>query len=119
MPILGIGTDIVEVGRIRDVCEREPGFVNRVFTAGELEYSLAKETRYMHLAVRFAAKEAVAKALGTSLSWQDVEVANDPSGRPRVILHGKARGAVGNATIHISISHTRQYATAVAVVEEQ
>jgi len=118
MPILGIGTDIVEVRRIQAVCEREPGFAERVFTTRELAYSQGKETKYLNLAARFAAKEAVAKALGQSFAWHDVEVTNDPDGKPSVILHGKARGAAGGARVHISISHTGEYATAVAIVED-
>lgn len=119
MPILGIGTDIVEVQRIKDVCERESGFAERVFTTGELEYSLGKDTKYLHLAARFAAKEAVAKALGGSFSWHDVEVISEPNGKPRVMLHGKARGAAGSARVYLSVSHTSQYATAVAIVEDR
>ncbi|MHB9035234.1 MAG: holo-ACP synthase [Armatimonadota bacterium] len=118
MPILGVGTDIVETERIRDVMEREEGFAARVFTQRELDYSLAKQSKYLHLAARFAAKEAVAKALGRSFSWHDVEVINDALGKPEVKLHGEAKGIAGNARVHLSVSHTKHYASAVAVVEE-
>lgn len=117
MPILGVGTDIVEVRRIRELCEREEGFVRRVFTELELAYSEGKESKYLHLAARFAAKEAVAKALGRSFSWKDVEITNTFAGKPQVTLHGKAKGVASGATVHISISHTKEYATAVAVAE--
>ncbi len=119
MPILGVGTDIVETGRIQDLFEREPGFARRVFTQRELEYSLSKDTRFLHLAARFAAKEAVAKALGRSLSWKDVELVNNGNGKPMVNLYGEAKQAAGDAVVHVSLSHAKQYACAVAVIEEQ
>lgn len=118
MPILGVGTDIVETERIRDIMEREESFAERVFTPTELEYCLGKEAKYLHLAARFAAKEAVAKALGRSFSWQNVEVVNDALGKPVVKLHGEAKGVAGNAKVHLSVSHTKHYASAVAIVEE-
>ena len=118
MPILGVGTDIVETQRIRDLFEREPGFAQRVFTDTELDYSLSKESKFLHLAARFAAKEAVAKALGRSFSWKDVELVNNGNGKPVVTLHGEAKDAAGSAKIHVSLSHAKQYACAVAVVEE-
>ena len=119
VPILGVGTDIVETGRVEDLCEREPGFAERVFTRSELDYSLSKDCKYLHLSARFAAKEAVAKALGRSFGWKDVEVVNNSRGKPEVNLHGRAKAAAGNARIHLSLSHTRHYACAVAVVEER
>lgn len=118
MPILGIGTDIIEVNRIREVFERQPSFANRIFTQAELEYSLPKESKYLHLAARFAAKEAVAKALGRSFSWQDVEIVNNAEGKPIVNLYGDAKKVAGKASIHVSISHTKHHASAVAIVEE-
>lgn len=117
MPILGIGTDIVETERIRDVYKRVPGFARRVFTEVELAYSDGKSAKYLHLAGRFAAKEAVAKALGRSFSWQDVEVVNNAEGKPMVNLYGEAKKVAGDARIHLSVSHTKHYASAVAVVE--
>lgn len=117
MPILGIGTDIVETERIEEICERDGSFVDRVFTQAERDYSLAKPSKYLHLAARFAAKEAVAKALGGPFSWKEVEVVNTPSGKPTVNLYGRALEAAGNARIHLSVSHTKHYASAVAVVE--
>ncbi len=118
MPILGVGTDIVEVSRIREVFDRQASFARRVFTENELAYCMGKESKYLHLAARFAAKEAVAKALGSSFSWQDVEIINGSEGRPWVLLHGKAKGIAGKAKLHITMSHTKEYAAAFAVVEE-
>lgn len=117
MPILGVGTDIVETERIQALCERDDGFINRVFTQTELDYSLPKASKYLHLAARFAAKEAVGKALGGPFSWKDVEVVNNPDGKPLVNLYGRAREVAGNARVHLSVSHTDHYASAVAVVE--
>lgn len=117
MPILGVGTDIVETERIRETVERDAAFLQRVFTAVELEYSLPKATKYQHLAARFAAKEAVAKALGRSFSWQDVEMVNNSEGKPSINLYGVAREVAGDAKVHISVSHTKHYASAFAVVE--
>ena len=108
----------METGRIRDVCERQPEFARRVFTEAELAYSLPKQSKYLHLAGRFAAKEAVAKALGKSFSWQDVEIVNNSEGKPIVNLYGAAKLAAGNALVHLSVSHCKEYATAVAIVEE-
>ena len=119
MPILGIGTDIVETERITELFDREPGFAQRVFTQIELDYSLPKQSKYLHLAARFAAKEAVAKALGRSFSWHDVEMVNNSEGKPMVNLYGRAKEAAGNATVHVSVSHTKHYACAVAVIEGQ
>lgn len=117
MPILGVGTDIVETERIEQLCERDGSFTSRVFTQTELDYSLEKPSRYLHLAARFAAKEAVAKALGGPFSWKEVEVVNDANGKPSVNLYGRALAVAGNARVHLSVSHTKHYASAVAVVE--
>lgn len=117
MPILGVGTDIVEADRIRGLLEREPRFAERVFTDAELAYSRARTSGHLHLAARFAAKEAVAKALGRSFSWKEVEMVNGSDGRPQIVLHGRAEAAAGDAVLHLSVSHTRHYATAVVVVE--
>ncbi|MCX8052222.1 MAG: holo-ACP synthase [Armatimonadetes bacterium] len=117
MRILGVGTDIVETRRIRDLIEKNNGFAERVFTRAELEYSLRRRSKYLNLAARFAAKEAVAKAFGRSFSWHDVEVVNGHSGKPVVNLYGRARQVAGNARVHLSVSHTENYASAVAIVE--
>lgn len=119
MPILGVGTDIVETERIRELFEREAGFAERVFTEPELDYSLAKQSRYLHLAARFSAKEAVAKALGRSFSWKDVELVNDTNGKPLVNLYGEAKAVANGARVHVSLSHSDCYACAVAVVESE
>lgn len=118
MPILGVGIDIVEIERIREIVEREPRAAGRLFTPAELDHCMGTQSCYVHLAGRFAAKEAVAKALGKPLSWQDVEILSEPSGKPVAVLSGPASEAAYGAVVHVTISHSRDYATAVAVVEE-
>ena len=122
--ILGIGTDIVEIKRIEALSKRQ-GFEEKLYTAGELEY--ARECGHYHsaLAARFAAKEAVVKALGHGFGgWppQDVEVGKRALGLPYIILHGEAKAfaeKLGVSHLHVSLSHSEQYATAVVVAEAQ
>jgi holo-[acyl-carrier protein] synthase len=121
--IRGIGVDIIEVDRIRQSVE-ESGeqFLNRVFTPVEIEYCASKSNRYQHLAARFAAKEAVSKALATGWAgdfrWKDVEVMNDPSGQPRVTLHGRLREHLASAAVLLSLSHSDHHVVAMALIEE-
>lgn len=122
--IVGIGTDIIEIKRIENVI-RKYGmrFLERVFTDAERKYCLNHQESARHFAGKFAAKEAVVKALGTGLrhgiSWQDIEILNDSQGKPTVNLSKQLLDMVepkGKTTIfHISISHCREYATAFAI----
>jgi len=116
MEILGIGTDIIEIERIARLIEKSPRFAERVFTKAELDYCLSKRSRSAHLAARFAAKEAVAKAIGRPLSWQDVELANGTNGRPVIRLFGEASRAAQGCRVMVTLSHSRNYATATAIV---
>jgi holo-[acyl-carrier protein] synthase len=116
-----VGVDIVDVARIDRVLGREHA-AERLLTASEIAYCRARPAVGQHAAARFAAKEAVLKAFGTGLSgglrWTDVEVVNDPGGRPRVRLHGAAAALAarrGLASIEISLSHTADLAIAQAV----
>ncbi len=123
MKIIGIGTDIVECLRIAQMIERHGElFINRVYTDFEIGYCSSRKAATQHYAGRWAAKEAVLKALGTGwrrgISWRDVEIRNDGSGRPTVALRGGARDVVqqlGIREMHISISHCRSHATAYAL----
>ncbi len=123
--ILGIGIDIVDIGRIRKAEKRwGQRFLSRVFTEGEVNYSVLQVSPHPRLAARFAAKEAASKALGTGLTlgvtWKDIEVLNNANGRPEIILHGKARemaSAKGIRNIHLSISHDGNYAAAQVILE--
>lgn len=123
--IVGIGIDIIEVARVeRLLASYGERFINRVFTDVEVAYSTQMAYPAMHFAARFAAKEAFMKALGTGLSggirWRDVSVFNDDIGRPWVKFCGNAEKnakKIGIDKAHISISHTKKYATAVVILE--
>ncbi len=123
MSIHGIGVDVVETSRIRQSMERlgEP-FLNRVFTSRERTYCDGMKFPATHYAARFAAKEAIAKALGTGigpdLGWQDMEILRKDSGQPYVILSGNGKRFAdrsGISSILISLTHTDHYAAANAV----
>lgn len=119
--ILGLGIDIIEIERIRKSIEQYgENFLNRIFTKNELEYSLNKKNKFQHLAARFAAKEAITKALSSynkSFSWKDIEIVNLINGMPTVNLLGKLKDFLGNdKIIHISMSHSDHYVTCVAIL---
>ncbi len=124
MTILGVGMDIVETKRIAESIERfGDRFLNRVFLDGEVAYSKTMKFPHLHLAARFAAKEAISKAFGTGIGkeigWRDMEIVREPSGAPRVQLHGRAEAYAktkGVQEIHISLSHTAEYGAASAVI---
>ena len=124
--ILGTGVDLAEVARIRASIERYGDrFIKRVFTEEEAAYAERKANKYERYAARFAAKEAGMKALGTGWSggikWKDLEVANLPSGRPTLVLHGVARAVadgLGVNTIHLSLTHTSEQALAWVLLED-
>ncbi len=116
MAIIGVGVDVVDVARLGRVLTRTPRLAERLFTDGERHLPLVS------LAARFAAKEAVAKALGApgGLRWRDAEVVTGPRGRPSLVLHGGVAdeaSAQGIATWHLSLSHDGGVATAVVVAE--
>ena len=117
----GLGIDVVEVGRIKKALDRwGERFFHRVFTSEERNYCKRKAHPEQSLAARFAAKEAVLKAIGTGLSdgirWTDVEVVNDKSGKPKVQLEKKITQRIGNKKILVSISHTKEFAIAIAIL---
>jgi holo-[acyl-carrier protein] synthase len=116
--IVGLGVDITEVSRIKKACEKwEESFLNRVFTDEELINAKTRGSLYQHLAGRFAAKEAVFKALGDAeLNWKDVEILNDKDGKPFC----KILNARGNEIeVIVSISHVKNYAVANAIVTKK
>jgi len=119
MKILGTGVDLVEVPRFEETIKRRGSrFLHRIFTSAEIQYAKAHKTMTQHLAVRFAAKEAVVKALGApkglGLKWHDLEIAHGPSGQPKARFRGSMRRFSGFA-IHLSLTHTHQYAIATAL----
>ena len=123
--ILGTGIDIVETRRIADSLERfGDRFLKRIFHDAEAAYARSMKKADLHLAARFAAKEAISKAFGTGigghLGWKDMEIRRRDSGEPYVVLHGKGlelMKARGGTALHISLSHTDHYAAASAVLE--
>lgn len=124
--ITGLGVDIVEIDRMRVALERHPRMKERLFSAAEREYCDKRNRPEIHYALRFAAKEAVLKALGTGFSgirFTDVEVGRDASGRPVPILAGRAAELAeeyGVIEMHLSLSftHTTAVASAVAITEQ-
>lgn len=124
--IVGMGVDIAEVGRVRSAIERfGDRFLHRVFTEGEIRYCASKANKYERFAARFAAKEAALKAIGTGLSrgisWQDVEVVREPSGRPTLVYKAKAAEfakRLGMRRVSISLTHTEQIAFAQVILED-
>ncbi len=120
----GLGTDILSVARIQKSIDKHgESFLEKVFTAAEIAYCQKHSEAARHFCGRFAAKEAVVKALGTGfrdgVAFHDIEVVNDANGKPSVQLVGKVAEIVGDGNIHISISHCREYATATAVWVEK
>ena len=123
MDIIGIGTDITECLRIARMIERYGElFLNRVYTPTEIRYCQSRKQATQHFTGRWAAKEAVLKALGTGwargISWRDIEVRNEPGGKPVVAVRGGAKEVVerlGVARLLVSISHCHTHATAYAI----
>ncbi len=121
--IYGIGTDIIEINRIKKVIEKYPKLMDRLFSAEELEYYEYKHWNPQNVAGGFSAKEAVFKAIGTGLSkfkWKDVEIIRDVNGKPFVRLNGKAKEFADSnyiGLIHVSVTHCKNYAAATAVAE--
>lgn len=123
--ILGVGIDIIEVSRIAASYEKfGERFVNRILRPAEIAYCLSHKTPAPFLAVRFAAKEAISKAFGTGigaqLNWLDMEIGRKETGEPFVILHDGGKKLFtdqGGTSIRISLSHTKEYAAAVAIFE--
>lgn len=124
--IVGSGIDLVEIDRIQRSLDRFGArFLNRVYTRGEQAYCLKKRNAAESLAARFAAKEAGAKALGTGMSygvtWVEIEVVREPSGRPTLHFHGRAAQMAEKINAHraaLSLSHTANVAVASVVLED-
>lgn len=116
MAVRGVGIDVVDIGRFGEALERTPSLRERLFTEQERDRPLAS------LAARFAAKEALAKALGapTGMGWHDAEVVNEASGDPRFDIRGSVLARandLGVETVHVSLSHDAGIASAVVVLE--
>jgi holo-[acyl-carrier protein] synthase len=124
--IIGIGTDIVETARIAETLEEHgDAFAEKVFTDAERAEVAGRKVKAPYYAGRWAAKEAVSKALGCGFgpkcSWKDIEILNDPVGKPVATLSGDAAetadGLAGNWKLHVTISHEKTHACATAIIE--
>ena len=124
--IVGSGVDMVEIGRIAAILARYGDrFCQRVYLPGEILYCRGKRNSAESFAVRFAAKEAAAKALGTGIQagigWRDIEVVRMPSGRPLLLFHGRAAAVAGKLGVRnaaISLTHSRTQALAQVLLED-
>jgi len=119
--IQGLGNDIIEISRIEKAIQRYgQRFLDRIFTAKEQSYCLRHHQSGQHFAGRFAAKEAIVKALGIGfregITWLDIEILNDTYGKPTVFLSQSLQDAHPNSQVLISISHCKEYASAVAIL---
>jgi holo-[acyl-carrier protein] synthase len=124
MSVLGIGVDLVECGRIERSLDRfGEKFLHRVFTEGEIAYSMSMKFPARHLAARFAAKEAVSKAFGTgigkAMGWRNIDVQKKPSGEPFLVFSGPAQELAtqrGVTSAFVTLSHTEHHAVASIVL---
>ena len=127
MSVLGIGVDLVECVRIERSLERFGGkFLHRVFTDGEIEYSMSMKFPARHLAARFAAKEAVSKAFGSgigkAMGWRDIDIRKKTSGEPFLVFSGAAQDLAAKRGVTsglITLSHTEHHAMACVVLQEK
>lgn len=122
--ILGAGTDIMDVARVKEKLENDPGLRDELFTPDEINYCEAKAHKFQHYTARFAAKEAFLKAMGTG--WQfgirfvHIEITNNELGQPNIFLYDKAKDFAkekGISKIHVSLAHVKDYALAYVIIE--
>jgi holo-[acyl-carrier protein] synthase len=125
--ICGIGIDLVENGRLEKIIEkRGVKFLNRVFSTGEIQYCGKHVQSSIHYGARFAAKESFLKSLGIGLGMgvnlKDIEVIHDKNGKPVLALYGGAKAQIKKrkiTKIHLSLTHTKKYATAIVLLEKK
>jgi len=121
--IFGIGIDLVEIARIRASFDRfGTRFTRRIYTERETSFCESLADKLPSYAARFAAKEAFSKALGTGLrgvvAWREIEINDNERTRPTIAVQGRAKLLLGDRSVYLSLSHTRDYATAIVVIEE-
>lgn len=119
--IKGIGVDIIEIKRIKEAVKNHgEKFLNRIYTERELKYCFAfakEKIRFPELAVRFAAKEAYTKALGTGIRgihFKEIEIINNQLGKPHIAVNGKTL-----PNVHVSLSHSQEFAVAMVTIENE
>jgi len=124
--IYGIGTDIIEVNRIKAVMESDIGFREKIFTEGEIAYCEKLKNKQQNYAARFSVKEAFLKAIGTGrrfgIRYADIDVYHDLLGNPHIRLYGKAEELARKeniSKIHVSLSHVKEMATAIVLLEKE
>ena len=123
--VIGIGVDIIEIDRVKESIDKfGDHFLNKIYTEKELKYCLEKSDKYQHLAARFAAKEAVYKALSSgwnkNIGWKNIEITNESNGMPIVTLNGEVKNFLSpQKSLKISISHSRDYVAAVAIIYKE
>jgi holo-[acyl-carrier protein] synthase len=122
--IVGLGNDLLDVARVERELREDSGWAERLFTPLEIAYCEGKHRPAEHFAARFAAKEALFKALGTGwrggLSWREIEIRTGELGRPGMVLSGRVDQAVrelGATRIHLSLTHTSVSAAAIVILE--
>jgi holo-[acyl-carrier protein] synthase len=121
--IRGVGVDIIEITRVGDLTARYgERFLRKIFTPAEIQYCTSRHHAAQHLAARFAAKEALSKALATgwtgTFRWTDIETRNEPSGRPVMTVHGPLHEVLTGAALHVSLSHSASHVVAVVIIED-
>ncbi|MEK7248931.1 MAG: holo-ACP synthase [Bacteroidota bacterium] len=121
--VKGIGVDIIEIERIeKSIRELGDRFLQKIFTPQEIAYCNSKPNTFQHFAARFAAKEALSKALATGWAgefrWKDVEVMNEPSGKPVLVLHNSMKQVLAKCSVFVSLSHSDHHVVAMIVIEE-
>ncbi len=123
--ILGIGTDIFEVSRMKKTMEKDPLFIKSIFTENEIQYCEKRRRKEQNFAARYAAKEALLKALGTGwrdgIRFTDIDIINDKLGKPEIFLKGKAKkiaDELGVKMIHLSMSHVSEIANAFVIIQK-
>ena len=122
--ITGIGIDIIEISRIdQSISQYGNAFLSKLFTDNEIQYCSSKQFPTQHFAARFAAKEAFSKAISTGWSgefeWKNIEVKNDPAGKPDFILYGKTAETLQGYSVFLSMSHSDSTVVAFVVIEKR
>ena len=123
--VTGVGIDMIETQRVQAKISKESGFREMVFSENEINYCESKANKFEHYAARFAAKEAFFKALGTGwkngTSFNEIEITNEDSGKPELVLLGETAKTIGPMSIgkiSVSLSHLKDIAAAVVVIEK-
>jgi holo-[acyl-carrier protein] synthase len=122
MPVVSIGVDICSIKRMREIEEKyKKRFLQKIFTSQEIVYCEKKYNKHASYAARFAAKEALLKAIGTGLRngfyWKDIEIYNTDLGKPYFNFEGQTEQFISNRNVHLSISHTDKDAIAFVIIE--